>query len=490
MALIDLSNYADTLIQSTDTRSGTPTGNVYFDITGKIEFINATELPTFIVTDVTHTLYIDGTTPSSNPLIEVDGLKFEAIYAFENQERAADEVLRGHDRWTSGTFKFGGAYNFIKGRVPSSPADVSIIRGSGWNEIGLDGLIDKIYFGNKGLSNIEAGSQPYRQLGVHTTAVDYDKVGQIDEAVLVFTDGGTDNTLDPEIVSVRTYGNTYDRKATNLDLGITELGGYSTGFAVNEGPHLTTNVAAAHPFADVWTTPAGAWVNMTLEELDTPLVRDEFAEAQGTFTWVLNNPDNSTLDEMVAYLDAVATVNADINEHAGNTTIGKDVDVWYYYNAAGQVITESGADTNGLYLYNIPVPDQQRVQLTDDAAAIKSYLFLVGVEANIGATAKADAKSWYHTFFAAAFNTNSAVTVEDSAAAAVKGMSSTANGSDIVAYGFDYDQDTVGGGAGTPKNAIFLCEGDGGATQAKTLYTLTRITTISFTCAPGVENNV
>lgn len=484
MALIDLSNYSTTLIQSTQGRAGTPDGNVFFDKTnGKIEFIPVEELATLNLTS------IGGGASDANPLSTQDGLKFEAIYAFENQERSDDETLRAYNRWTSGTFKFGGAYNFINARVPSIAADRDIIRGSGWNEIGADGLVDTTYFGNKGLSNIESASAPYYQLGSFTTSVPYAKTGQIDEAVLVFTDGGSDNTSNPEIVSVRTYGNTYDRKSTATDLGIAELGGYSTGFAVNEGPHLTTNVANAHPFADVWTTPAGAWVNMTLEELDAPLNRDEFAEAAGNFSWVINNPDNSTLDECVAYLDAIATVTTDVNAHAGNSTIGKDVDVWYSYNAAGQVVTNSGADSSGLYMYNVPVADQQRVRFTDDAGSQKSYLFLVGVEANIGATAKADANAWYHSYGAGAYDTAGAIEVEDASSAVVKGAASAANGSNLVQFNFDFDGDSVLGSPGTVKNCVFLCEGDGGATQSKTLYTLSRTTTIAFTCSPGVENN-
>ena len=488
--LIDLSNYSTTLYQAS---SNTFTdGNVFFDTTnGTIAFGNSTDYPTLDLSS--H----GGGATDANPLSKQDGLKFEAIYAFENQERSVDETLRQYDRWTSGSFKFGGAYNFINGRVPATDADRQIIRGSGWNEYAVDGTVDKIFFGNKGLSNIEVASQPYYQLGTFTTATNYAKPGQIDEAVLVYDKAGSDNTTNPEIVSIRTYGNNYDRKATDTDLGIAELGGYSTGFAVNESAHLTTNVASAHPFTSVWGTDAnsiqsssGAWTNMTLEKLVSPLNRDEFAEVAGNFTWVVNNPDGSTLDEVVAFLDAIATVTVDIDSGAQTTTIGKDVDTWYTYNAGGQVVTKSGADALGLYIYNVPVADQQRVVFTDDAAATKSYQFLVGVEANVGATAKADVNAWYHSFGAAAYNSAGAITVLDSAAAAVKGVASSADGSNLIKFNFDYDGDTVLGSAGTNKNCVFLCEGDGGATQAKTLYTLTRSTTISFTCAPGTETNV
>lgn len=493
MATIDLSNYATTLIQSSQGRAGTPDGNVFFDTTGKIEFIPVEEVATLDLTS------IGGGATDPNPLSTQDGLKFEAIYAFENQERRLDEALREFDRWTSGTFKFGGAYNFVKGRVPSSPADRAIIRGSGWNELDADGIAIRKYFGNKGLSNIEVASQPYYQQSIQGTATDFAKAGQIDEAILVYQDLDANGTPDIDLttyeaVSVRTYGNNHDRKETTTDLGIAELGGYSTGFALNESIHLTTSEGNM-PYADVITTPASVWIGMELNHIAVPVAKTEFSDGTGTrlFSWELINPNSATLDDMVAWLDAFATEAAMEADGLGVVTgnLGKDIDTWYYYNASGQVVTKSGVDpdTEGLYLQNIPTSDQQRVVMTDDGGTIKAYSFSVSVEAEIGSIAKGDANSWYHSFFAAAYNTASAITVEDSGAAPVKGLSSTADANNKIIFAFDYTGDTVGGVADTDKDCVFLCEGDGGATQAKTLYTIKQLTTVAFTCAPSVENN-
>lgn len=492
MALIDLSNYATTLKQSTVGRAGSPDGNVFFDkATGKIEFITASEVATLDLTG------IGGGATDPNPLLNTDGIKFEAIYAFENQERAIDETLRAYNRWTSGTFKFGGAYNFINSRKPSIAADRAIIRGSGWNEFASDGGTDRIYFGNKGLSNIEAGSQPYYQLAVFGAPTNFAKVGQIDEAVQVFgstantpTDAGAGNfdTRTYEAVSIRTFGNNYDRKQTTTDLGIAELGGYSTGFALNESVHLTSGAfSLANVYGGGQTAP---WTGMTLEKLASPQLESGFNEADGNFTWVLHNTGAGTLNQCVAFLDALAQTDDDIDSGALTITNGQRVNTWYSYNATGQIVTKSGADALGLFIEGIQTADEQRVVFTDDAAAIKTRPFSVGISANVGATAKADANAWYHSYFAAAYNTGSAITVLDSSATAIKGLASTANGSNLILKSFDYDGDTVGGTAGTDKDCVFLCEGDGGATQAKTLFTLSRITTVSFTCAPGVENNV
>lgn len=482
--LIDLSNYDTHLVQSTQGRAGTPDGNVFFDVANnKIEFITASELA---LVDL-------GSGDEANPLTNQLGIKFEAIYAFENQERRTDETLRKYNRTTSGTFKFGGAYNFVNGNVPSIAADIAIIRGSGWNELSSAGVIQKIYFGNKGLSNIEVASQPYYMLDSNAsptlngiTPVDFAKAGQIDEAVLVY-EISTSDTRAYEGVSVRTFGQNFDRKETVADLGIAELGGYSTGFALNESVHLTSgDYSLADVFGGAQISP---WTGMTLEKLATATTKDEFAEASGDFTWVLNNTVPGSLYQMVAFLDALAMQDTDIDSGSETVTYGKRIGTWYSYNATGQVVTGSGADALGLYLYNVPTADQQLVVFTDDAGNVKSYSFTVSVEANVGATAKADSLAWYHSYFEAAYNTSGAITVLDSSAAAVKGNASSADGDNKIVFAFDYTGDTVGGSADTDKDCVFICEGDGGTVQAKTLYTITKITTVSFSCAPSVENN-
>lgn len=575
--LIDLSNYDSLLVQSSASRSGSPDGNVFFDTTGKIEYITKQELATLdlsgglassavqidivaaartftrltgdfvadgfkagrsfvtsgfttgannlnvVIESVTATVItiVDGTglvnetgsgdevftsIVEDNPLDETLGIKFEAIYAFENQERATDENLREFDRWTSGTFKFGGAYNYINSRKPSTDADRSIKRGSGWNEFASDGGTDRIYFGNKGLSNIEIASQPYYMLSSSATPdlntltpTDYAKAGQFDEAVQVFGDTGnvpTDATAGDfdtrayEAVSIRTYGKNYDRKETIADLSIAELGGYFTGFAVNESDHLTT-VPATYPLVDVYGgAQVAPFTSMTLEKLAVAQTETGFNEADGDFTWVLNNTADGSLDECIAFLDALAQTDDDIDTGAETDTKGKRVGTWYYYNATGQVVTRSGADSLGLFIEQIPTADEQNVVFTDDVGALKTRPFSVSIAANLGATAKADILAWYHAFFAALYNTAGAVTVLDSSASPIKGLASEADGSNVVSDAFDYDGDTVGGTAGTDKDCVYLCEGDGGATQAKTLFTITRQTTVAFTCAPSVENNV
>jgi len=493
MAVIDLTNYATTLVQSTAGRAGTPDGNIFFDTTGKIEFLTSDDL-TFV--DLTS---VGGGPADPNPLTAQDGIKLEAVYAFENQERGTDEVLRQFERWTDANFKFAGSYNFVNSRKPSTAADRNVIRGSGWKELAADGGTDRIYFGAKGLSNILSGSQPYYQLLAGGPPTDFSKVGQFDEAVQVFgstlntpSDQGTtdfDSTGDLMAVSIRTFGQNYDRKVTTTDLSITELGEFSTGFAVNETPHLTSG---AFSLADVYGgLQASPWTGNLLEELDVAQVETGFNEIDGNFTWVVHNTASSNLDQMVAFLDALAQTDDDINTHAINVTNGKRVGTWYSYDGAGNVVCDSPFPGQGLFLENVPVADEQKVIFTDDAGNTKTRPFSVAIEAELGAVAKADPKAWYHCFFAAAYNTAGAVTVLNSTAGAIKGLVSVdADVNNKVIDAFDYDGDILGGPAGSDKNCVYLCEGDGGATQAKTLFTITKTTTVAFSVAPTAETNV
>jgi hypothetical protein len=505
--LIDLSNYATMLVQSSESRTGTPDGNIFFDTAnGRIEIITLEELATVDL----------GSGPEANPLTQDLGIKFEALYAFERQERRTDESLRAFDYFFEGTFKFGGAYKVVNGRkfddVDGSNTGLALnsagdsddrvkLRGSGWEELNENGAIGRIYYGSVSLGVIEELSQPYYQLSAGGAPSNFAKDGPINEAVQVFGSAVVDpntTTFDTRTYlsnKVRTYGNNYDEKVL-ADSGVAEMGGYSSGFALTESPHLTT-IPATYPLADVYGgSQVAPWTGMTLEELDTPQSETGFNEADGDFTWVLNNTGNGTLDQMVAYLDAIAQTDDDINAHATNVTNGKRVGVWYSYNASGQVIANAPFPGQGLFLEAVPTADEQLVVFTDDAGGLKTRPFNSGVQVNVGSNAVADVLAWYHAFFldgpgASDFNTSAALTVVDDSSADVKGNVSTdAVGGNRIDFGFAYDSDTVGGTAGTDKDVVFECEGDGGVTAAKTVFTITRTALIQVSCVPGVENNV
>ena len=558
MATINLSNYTTSLAQSTVGRTGTPDGNVFFDVTnGRLEIITAEELTALdltakgtgtsgvLATAMTARAYVIATVGSTdftsfgaasntvgllftssgagtgtgtvneataNPLNEDEGIRMEALYAFERQERRIDETLRQYDYFFTGTFKFGGAYNIVNNRkfddgdgsaTSQTTDDRFKIRGSGWIELDAAGAIGRIYYGNSSLGNIEAASQPYYQLSDGGVPVNYDKDGPINEAVQVFGDIAVDSnttTFDTrtyESLKIRTFGNNYDEKILS-DSGVSEMGGYSTGFALSESVHLTTgNYTLADVYGGAQIAP---WTGMGLEELDVAQTETGFTTADGDFTWVLNNSGSGTLDECIAFLDAIAQTDDDINDHGTNVTNGKRVGVWYGYNAAGKILpsVNTGATGEGLFIESLTGTDKNRVIFTDDAGASKEYPAFSNVVVTVGANAVADTNAWFHSFFLDGpasndFNTSTALTVEDAdGSTLIKG---NVNGSGLrtvndIVFEFDHTGDTIGGTAGTDKDIVFECEGDGGVTQAKTVFTLTNAASITASCIPLPETNV
>ena len=481
MAQIDLSNYTTSLYQASSNLF--TDGNFFFDTTaGTIELGDATDHATLDLTG--H----GGGLTDPNPLIRLDGVKFEAIYAFENQERRVDETLRVFDRFTAGTFKFGGAYDFVNGRKPADDATRKLFRGSGHREL-TGSTVNRIYFGLKGLGAIEAASIPSYQAAQYGTSTAFTKPGNIDEAIQVFGDaanGNFDNTLSSHYFSIRTYGQNYDRISTGTTLGIAELGGYSTGAALNESAHLTT-VPETYPLVDVFggaqTTP---WTGMTLEKLAAGQVESGFAGADGTFTWTLNNTAGGTLDQCVAYLDAIAQADAVVTTGTASLN-GKDYDTWYEYTATGKVRPITGAaDGLGVFIEGLVGADKVRVEFSDDTDTVCVYPVYTAVSIELGQGAIDDTQAWFHGFEAALYNTAGAVTYTDATATAVKGTAD--NTSPFITgantfISFEHDFTTDG-----TVNTVFLCEGDGGVTQQKTAITLAD-STVSASCVPSIENN-
>lgn len=492
LATLDLSGWITTGAIQIDVvaSAGTFTRSVWSFITdwyvagrsfASSAFTNGGNNDTFVIATVTATVItvVDNTglvdetggwdeviasVAEANPLTAQEGIKLEAGYAFENQERRTDENLREFDKMIEGKFKFGWAYNFVANNKPSTDADRDIIRGSWWIEYDAVSAIGRIYYGNNGLGAILDLSQPYYQNSVGWEPFDFAKDWNFNEAIQVYWDIAVDATTTTfdfrtyEAISIRTFGQNYDRKESTTDLSILELWAYSSWFAVSESPHLTTgNYTLADVYGGAQIAP---WTWMTLEKLAVAQTETWFNEADWDFTWVLHNTWSWTLDECVAFLDALAQTDDDIDVGAITVTNGKRVNTWYSYNATWQIVSTSGADALGLFIENIPTADQQGIVFTDDLGNEKTYPFQSQIEVSVGAVAVSDTLAWYHSFFLAAFNTSSAITVVDASAQPVKWNVSTDHTTNKIIFAFDYDWDTVGWTAGTDKDAVFLCEWD------------------------------
>lgn len=503
MALIDHTNYAQFLKESTTPRGSAPNGNVYFDVANnRIQLIGADELATINLTAQ------GGGATDANPLTNFDGITMRALYNFENARRRVNETLRKYKRGTDGDYRFAGAFSFVNG-VKLDGTDRNKVRGSGFIEYAntQDGAtdVDRIYHGVLSLVDIQASTVPYWALATATdeatlqaaTWTNFVRLGDINEVVQVFGStafgdaaaGSFDYTTRTLVVRVRSWG--YNPGETTSTLtGIAEFSGFSAGYGVGESLNPSNSYAVADVFGGARIAP---WTGMSLEKLAAPQVETGFNEANGNFTWVLNNTLGGTVQECAAYLDAVTLQSADVDSGIGSYD-GKKGRVWYSRNAAGKVVTSSIGGA-GLFIEGLSTSEKQNVIMTDNAGATKTYPYFPEIQVTVGAAALADPNAWYHSYYVdgaagADFDTANAVAVQNSAGVDVKGNVQANQVGGKISFAYAYDTDTDAGlPAGVDKNAVMIVEGDGGAAQAITYYTITRSPVVSVTCAPPADNN-
>ena len=490
------------LKQSTQSRSGTPDGNIYFNPDGTLEIITAEELAN-----------VDfGGGAVSNPLTHADGISMNMLYRFERQERRVDENLRELDAFIEGSFKFAGAYNFINGRKLSTVGvvapltdDRQKIRGSGFIEYAAGGggntLVDRIYFGALGTGTVLTGSQIYLQNTSNGTTSDLAFTGSANEVIQAFgstangdTGAGNFDSTAFLGLSVRTFGQVHDRKFAS-EANVNELSGFLGTFALSESPNAFHADAGDPTIADVFGGSAVApYATMTFTTVDAAetlagLINTDTDTGQsGSFSSVVRNPAGGSLAELVALMDALAIQDADVDSHATNTRNGKESETLYTLDAQGNVVMRPG-----IYLENVPVADRSKVRYTDDNSDPLVYETVAGGTIDVGAAAAGDANAWYHMFIldgdaANDFNTLSAITVNDSSGNPIKGL---VGGLTSIPWDFAYSTNTQGGRSpNTDLTVVVEVEGNGGATFKKTVHTITSSASQTINCQPSAETNI
>jgi hypothetical protein len=499
--LIDHTNYTTYLKQSTQGRAGSPDGNIFFDTANKtIEFIGVDELGTFDHSG------IGGSAGDANQLANFDGITLRALYNFENQERRADETLRTFVKATKGNYRQAGAYSFYNGSKLSIQADRDKVRQSGYVEFAdLGGtLVDRIFHGIGSLVDVQATTVPYWTLVTATdeatlqaaTWTDFARLGDIDECVQTFgstsngdsTAGDFDYLSRTLIIRVRSWGylaGETDSVATK----IAEVSGFTAGYGVGEAIVPANPYAIADVFGGSQVSP---WTGMSLVKASAQ-TETGFNEADGNFTWVLNNTLAGTVQQCAAFLDVLALQDASIDDGAG-TYNGKNGRVWYSRNASGLVVTAS-IGSEGLFIEGLSTSEKQNAIMTDDAAATKTYPFFPSINVDVGTSGSTATNAFYHMFYVdgasvADFDAAGAVTVEDGAGNPIKGDVTTDVTGTIIALDYDYDANTQAGlSAGVDKAVVIMVEGDGDVAQALTFFNITRSAVINVSCAPALDPN-
>ena len=473
---------------STQGRSGTPDGNIYLDTSDpanpKIELFSTSEVPTMAGS-------------VANVLDPEDGATMQAIYGAIGIERRDNETARQFLKPSVGVFALAGSYDLLNNWQFSTATDINLVRSSGIRYLAVNGSVNRIYFGPKSLGNIEAASQPYYQTTSLGTTTDFAFTGDIDELVQVFgttangdASAGNFDSRSYFAVSVREWGFVHDRKSL-ADSGLTLAAQFSGGFGLTESPHPTTG---DYTEADVLGGGAVApWDTMSYLTEAAPVTRTGFNEADGDFSETIENPSGGSLDEVVAFMDALARSSGDIDDGTP-TQIGKEVDVLYSFDAQGNIVLKQG-----LFIENLPGADATRIRLTDDAGNPKTFPSLISINVNLSSVAQGESTAWYHAFIeddvdADDYNTANAITAQDKDGVEIKGVVGVSS-----TISFDVNYSGAPGGtdipSGTPYQIRFIVGDDpdvtGGPVENFVLITVDgTVSVLNIDLSNETENNV
>jgi hypothetical protein len=501
--LITLDNQDTLLKESTQGRSGTPNGNIYFDtVNDRIEIITAEELANINF----------GSGSEANPLTNAFGITLQALYAFERRSRRTNTSLRKFLPGVDGVFQFAGAWVFDNGIKLADDAESSTgddrtkIRQSGWIEYAANGSIDRIYFGVRSLNDIQPTSQPFIQLATSNsetallaaTPINASRPGPLDEAFQVFgntsngdTGAGTFDFTTSRILfaKVRTFGYTQG-EATSTGSGVGTLQGFSAGFGLGESTSPTDDFTLSNVYGVSAISP---YTGILFTRLASAQIETGFVQADGNFTDIVSNSADASLAQIRARLDAWMQLDIDIDEN-DNGFRPKRASPLYTIDDQGRLVTRKG-----LFIENIQVADQQNIVFTDDAGDLKTYPFNVQISVAVSDAWKNDTNAWYQCMFKdgasnADFETTTAVIVNDASGNPVVGTSVDAVGNAgnyRITFSFDYDGNTQAGlGASVDKVVVFLAEGDGGAQAAKAEIEIKRQATITAQALAESETNI
>lgn len=508
-------NYGPLLVRSSQARSGTPDGNVYFDTANdKIQLITAAESAN-VTYPVGHSGHSDGN-PEANPLTHTNKVQVLALYFFMLKEVEIDPNLQKFrtaiDAVTNRMGKLVGATAFLNAITLDSNSstansdDRDKIADSGFTEFDVSGAIDRVFHGARSLNPINATTQPYYLLAASTseadrqaaTPVNFANPGDINQSVQTFQNGGTDNRNSVMIACAREFGYTMG-EATSIQAGVPELGAYSAGYGV--GNSIASDIAALN-FSDVWTTPVAPYDALTFFRHASAQTHSGLATSgagvSGDFTdEVQLSAGTMSITQLRAWLDALMLQDTDENANTANTGSFKPKRAEPLYTidgATGKLVTRAGMYVDPAKL---TAEAQQQITLTNDSGGIHSIPFNAGITIKVSQAWLDDTSGWFRLMYSDAlggndFDTDNAVTVPDASGTPIAGDKNDARlTGNTITIAYAYDTETAGGNVTATQDQDVVLQ-IGGVDTSKTLYraaTIIRSSSIQIDGSTDLETN-
>jgi len=410
--------------------------------------------------------------------LSTDGVTLKCLYSFCKEEWKTDSNLIKYPfpftPITDEQFEIKDGWNF------KNDSTRHLIRTGGWAVVDTGGTTQEMWAGIITLGSLESGTQPYYSQTAGT-GIDFELTGAVNQAVKIFTNGGTDDkgTLN---LFARKQGDKF-AQASLTDIGVT---GDMT-FQVYRFP-LATSADLKISLGDT-TINSSPYNGITIEYHSSPITRTIGSTSYNFDVEVDGN--GQSIEAIYERLQYELRLNSDIDD--GNGTVnGKTASSLAFFLGDTLKMEE------GVYLTNFNASDTNNILHNPNGASFDiAFPFTASLSLNFGSNLENDSDAVYAVFFTndnagdnsgQDFGTNNAIVVQNASNAA---MSGSVGGNSSLTFTYDYDANVQRGSASAGDDAPITVIGIGLSTgqYVSATGTIARSTSNVVSLVSALERN-
>ena len=406
-----------------------------------------------------------------------DGVTLQALYSFCKEEWKTDSALIKHP------FPFvpitNEAFEIIEGWDFKDATTKNLIRTGGWSRVDTNGVTQEMYAGIVTLGSLETGTQVYFAQSAGTPT-DVELTGAVNQAVLIYTNGGTDDRADLTLFA-RKQGDKF-AQSTLSDIGVTTMGAQVYRFP------LATSADLKITLGDT-TINTSPYNGITITYHSSPIARTIGGVSYNFNVEVDGNGQSA--QAIYERLQYELRLNSDIDDGSGTIT-GKTADELAFFLGDTLKMRE------GVFLTNFnPTATNNILHDPIGASFDIAFPFTASLQIQFGTNLQNDNAAVYRVFFTnddsgdntgRDFGTSTAITVQDDTST---DMSGSVGGASSVTLAFDYDGNTQRGNASAGQDAEITVVGLGLETGQYVAAegTISRSTSNVVTLVSSLERN-
>ena len=436
----------DKLSRSDEASTGTPTGNVFFDLTNKtIELLDQTKW-------VTSPL-------STNALVDAGyndgGVDLQALYSFIKEQWRSEADLIQYpfpmEAITAEQFEFINGWTLTDAtESPLQNDSKKLIRNGGYAERDANGTIQKEYAGIISLGTIaDEQARPYYAFADDVAKTDAQYNGPVNEAILIF-----DRTVSPNVDNRSQVLTLYVRPVPRT------IATVKTGWLFAQ--QSTTDIGVTTIATQAYRFPLASAVDINIDSLPSDLTGGVYDDMRIEY---YSSPQSVTIDGSNTF-EVGVIIDANIDDGATEPTV-KQIYNWVQnelrstsdltskysptpststgvYGVLTDRLLEFVGDTlkvleqdrgqsptnNGVFIEGVGANDLNNVEFIDNTGTAKTFEFKVALNLDFNSNVGDDPDAKYFLFFTTIddqspsvknFGTGQAIIVDDDSDADISG---------------------------------------------------------------------